>query len=420
MNNGKLKYFLVGCGCAALAVILSTVGVFLWLPVTTEYVFDIPGNEDATTQQAFAQSEQSTPIATPSLIQTEVSPAPIGTSIVTSEPSNLRVDISSSEYLSTLYQAVSPGVVSIFVTVTEEGRTGQAGGSGFVFDEEGHIVTNNHVVENADIVVIVFQDGSEALADVVGTDRYSDLAVVKVDQLPESARPLPLGDSNEVETGDWAIAIGNPFGLNSSMSIGIISAIGRTIPSGAASFAIPMAIQTDAAINPGNSGGPLLNLQGQVIGVNAQIASNSVVASNAGVGFSIPSEIVRRVVPTLIEVGVYQWSWLGIEGASVNLFIAEGNDLPTAHGVYVASVIPGGPAEQAGIRGGVDFVSVNGLEVPTGGDVIIQADGMLIIDYAALQALIAQKKPDDEIELVILRDGERQTITVPLAPRPDN
>ena len=420
MNDGKLKYFLVGCGCAALAVFVLLAGVFLWLPVGTEYVFNVPGDGDAMTQQAFDQTGQGTPIATPSLIQTEVAPAPIGTPIVTGEPSDLQVDISSSEYLSRLYQAVSPGVVSIFVTVTEEGRTGQAGGSGFVFDEEGHIVTNNHVVENAEIVVIVFQDGSEALADVVGTDRYSDLAVLRVEQLPESVHSLPLGDSNEVETGDWAIAIGNPFGLNSRMSVGIISAIGRTIPSGAASFAIPMAIQTDAAINPGNSGGPLLNLGGQVIGVNAQIASNSAVAANAGVGFSIPSEIVRRVVPTLIEVGVYQWPWLGIEGASVNLFIAQGNDLPTEHGVYVASVIPGGPAEQAGIRGGVEFVSVNGLKVPTGGDVIIEADGTLINDYADLQALIAQKEPGDEMELVILRDGEEQNFTVSLGPRPTN
>jgi S1-C subfamily serine protease len=231
--------------------------------------------------------------------------------------------------------------VSINVLVNDAGQSGQGTGSGFIFDQEGHIVTNNHVVENANLVVVIFQDGSESIAEVVGTDPYSDLAVVKVDEMPESALPLPLGDSSTVLTGDWVVAIGNPFGFNSSMSIGIISAIGRTIPTGT-SFSIPEVIQTDAAINPGNSGGPLLNLQGQVIGVNAQIASNGVMA-NAGVGFSIPANTVRRVVPTLIETGSFQWSWLGIEGTSVNLFIAKANNTTVEGGAYIVHVIPGGP-----------------------------------------------------------------------------
>ena len=201
--------------------------------------------------------------------------------------------------------------------------------------------------------------------------------------------------------------------------MGIVSAIGRTIPSGATPFSIPMAIQTDAAINPGNSGGPLLNLEGQVIGVNAQIASNGVQA-NAGVGFSIPAEIVRRVVPTLIQVGVFQWAWLGVEGTSVDLFIAQANELSVERGAYIVRTVSGGPAEQAGLQGGMDTVSVDGLDVPTGGDVIIGADGTPITEYADLQALIAMQDPGTAIELTVLRNGERQRITVTLAPRPNN
>ncbi len=415
MKNDKLKTFLAGCGCAGLVAVILVAGVFLWLPIAGQWSGQIPGND--VTLTASDPFESGTPVAVPSLIQTQVAPAPLGTPIVTEEANVPGVNPISSAYLSQLYQAVSPGVVSIYVMVNDSGRTGQAAGSGFIFDQSGDIVTNNHVIENAKLVVVIFQDGTESTAEVIGTDPYSDLAVVKVDHLPDTVQALPLGDSNSVTTGDWVVAIGNPFGLNSSMSIGIISAIGRTIPSGAASFSIPMAIQTDAAINPGNSGGPLLNLQGQVIGVNAQIASNGVKA-NAGVGFSIPTDIVRRVVPTLIDVGDYQWPWLGIEGTSVNIFIAQANDLSTDKGVYIINAVTGGPAEQAGIQGEADPLSINGLDVPTGGDVIMEADGTLLNDYADLQALIAQKKPGQKIELVILRDGEQINVTATLDPRP--
>ncbi len=202
------------------------------------------------------------------------------------------------------------------------------------------------------------------------------------------------------------------------MSLGIVSAVGRTIPA-SNSFSIPEAIQTDAAINPGNSGGPLLNLQGQVVGVNAQIASNGVRA-NAGVGFSIPSNIVRRVVPTLIDTGTFQWPWLGIEGTSVNLFIAQANNVSVEKGAYVVNVVPGGPADQAGLQGGAELVSVNGVQVPTGGDIIIAANGEQINDYTELLTMIANQEPGTNMELTILRNGQEQSVTVTLGPRPSS
>lgn len=415
--NEKTKYFLAGCGCAVLLAALVVSGVFLGVPLAGQWLLQFSSNGG--TQQPFGSTDMSTPVTTPTLIQTQVAPAPIGTPIISEPDITPGLESVSSDFLNQLYENVSTGVVSISVLVNSSGQSGQAAGSGFIFDESGHIVTNNHVVENADLVVVVFHDGTEERARVVGTDPYSDLAVVKVDQIPDTAQPLPLGDSNSVTTGDWVVAIGNPFGLSSSMSVGIVSAIGRTIPTGGTPFSIPMAIQTDAAINPGNSGGPLLNLEGQVIGVNAQIASGGTQA-NAGVGFAIPSEIVRRVAPTLTEVGTFQWSWLGVEGTSVNLFIAQANNLPVERGAYIVRTVPGGPAGQAGLQGGSEIVTVDGIDVPTGGDVIIEADRVQIYDYADLQALIAMEEPGTTIDLTILRDGEQQQISVTLAPRPNN
>jgi 2-alkenal reductase len=416
MDSGRIKVFLAGCGCATLLAVLLVTAIAFGFPIAGQWALQIPG--DQATQQPFGSPEQGTPIATPSLIQAESSPAPVGTPIITGGNIAENQEIVSSDFLSQLYQSVSPGVVSINVLVNNAGLNGQSAGSGFVFDEAGHIVTNNHVVENANLVIVTFQDGSESKAEIVGTDPYSDLAVIRVEQLPDSATPLPIGDSNTIVTGDWVVAIGNPFGLNSSMTLGIVSAVGRTIPVNN-SFSIPEAIQTDAAINPGNSGGPLLNLQGQVIGVNAQIASGGTMA-NAGVGFSIPANTVRRVVPTLIDVGVFQWPWLGIEGTSVNLFIAQANNLAVKKGAYIVNVIPGGPADQAGLQGGTELVSVDGVDVPTGGDVIIAADGETIEDYSELLVVIASHEPGTSIELTVLRNGEEQQVTVTLGPRPTN
>jgi 2-alkenal reductase len=392
---------------------LLVVGLFFGFPFVAQRGIEIP--RFGITQQPTGFFEQGSSAPTPTLIPEVAPPAQVGTPIIP-KTGGTNPQFISSDFLRQLYQSVSPGVVSIDVLVNNAGQTGQAAGSGFVYDQAGHIVTNNHVVENANLVVVVFQDGSEAKANVVGTDPYSDLAVVKVEKLPDSATPLPLGDSSTVQTGDWVVAIGNPFGLSSSMSLGIVSAVGRTIPTGT-SFSIPEAIQTDAAINPGNSGGPLLNMQGQVVGVNAQIASNGAMA-NSGVGFAIPVNTVRQVIPTLIDVGAYQWSWLGIEGTSVNTFIAQANNASVDRGAYIVHVVPGSPAEQAGLQGGDSLTTIDGVDVPTGGDIITQLDGKAINDYSELLTLIAEKKPGTSVTLTILRNGQQQQVNATLAPRP--
>ena len=275
----------------------------------------------------------------------------------------------------------------------------------------------NHVVADALQVTVIFYNGFEANAEIVGTDADSDLAVVKVDSLVEGAHPLPLGDSDLVEVGEWVIAIGNPFSLGGSMSLGIVSAKGRSIPSGVAGFVIPEAIQTDAAINPGNSGGPLLNLKGEVIGINAQIASGSS-GAGSGVGFAIPSNIIRRVVPVLITDGAYEWPWLGVEGADLNLMLQEANGLDVQQGAYINTVISGGPADKAGLMGSSGTRQVGAFSVPVGGDVVIKADGQSVNDFDDLLSIVASKEPGAVLRLTILRDGKQQEITATLEARP--
>jgi S1-C subfamily serine protease len=300
------------------------------------------------------------------------------------------------------YEQLNPGVVNIKVVVQRGGQTGEAAGSGFIIDNQGHIVTNNHVVEGAVEVVVVYYDGFEVQADIVGTDADSDLAVLHVNQLTDGAHLLELGNSDNVQVGEWVIAIGNPFGLGSSMTTGIVSAVGRTIQSGVTPFSIPQAIQTDAAINPGNSGGPLIDLNGSVIGVNAQIATGGTQA-NAGVGFAIPVNVVRRVAPVLIAQGVYQWPYLGIEGGSIGLLLQQAQNLPTQRGAIIGAVTPGGPADQAGIQPG---------------DIIVEANGKPVNNIDDLLVQIASSEPGDKLNLTILRNGQRQQVTATLIARP--
>jgi S1-C subfamily serine protease len=300
------------------------------------------------------------------------------------------------------YEQLNPGVVNIKVVVQRGGQTGEAAGSGFIIDNQGHIVTNNHVVEGAVEVVVVYYDGFEVQADIVGTDADSDLAVLHVNQLTDGAHLLELGNSDNVQVGEWVIAIGNPFGLGSSMTTGIVSAVGRTIQSGVTPFSIPQAIQTDAAINPGNSGGPLIDLNGSVIGVNAQIATGGTQA-NAGVGFAIPVNVVRRVAPVLIAQGVYQWPYLGIEGGSIGLLLQQAQNLPTQRGAIIGAVTPGGPADLAGIQPG---------------DIIVEANGKPVNNIDDLLVQIASSEPGDKLNLTILRNGQRQQVTATLIARP--
>jgi len=412
MSNKQFA-ILAAAGCLALVVL-----IVIALPL----VLYLPGRLSAQVPRAAAQT---TPTIAPQVIKTQqalptLTPRPrVTEGSRTREPAVGAVQgLQQGVDLTELYQQLSPGVVSIQVFMRLGPQVGEGAGSGFILDERGHIVTNNHVVSGAERVTVIYASGIEAEAEIVGVDQDSDLAVIRVDPATyaDGVGPLPLGDSDQVAPGEWVVAIGNPFGLGGSVTLGIVSATGRLIPSGATSFSIPQAIQTDAAINPGNSGGPLLNLDGEVIGVNAQIATGGSQA-NAGVGFAIPSNVVRRVAPSLIETGGYQWPWMGVEGTSVNLLLQQANDLETQRGAYINRVISGSPADRAGLRGSTGQTSVQGIIVPTGGDVVIEADGEQVRDFADLLVATAFRNVGDEMQLTVLRNGERITTTVTLAAR---
>ena len=270
--------------------------------------------------------------------------------------------------LSSLYELVLPGVVSIG---TDLGQ-----GSGFVFDNEGHVVTNQHVVEGSSTVEVAFSSGFKAHGTVIGSDADADIAVIQVDAPAEQIHPLAIGDSNSLQVGQSVVAIGNPFGLNGTMTLGIISGLGRTQPAhfpDGGIFSTADVIQTDAAINPGNSGGPLFNLNGEVVGVNQSIRTTNVDATtgnavNSGVGFSISINLVKRVVPGLIRDGKYEYPYLGLSSSELGLAEIEALGLNTYTGAYVVDVVPGGPADEAGIRAGETPTSVPNLNA--GGDLI--------------------------------------------------
>lgn len=354
-------------------------------------------------------------------------PTPVMNIATVAVPASLPAEPIDMEYqdslLTSLYERVYPGVVSI-QTLTQEG---DGLGSGFVYDKQGHIITNFHVVEGADDLEVDFPSGLKVRGKVIGEDLDSDLAVIKVDA-PESALfPLELGDSDKIKVGQTVVAIGNPFGLSGTMTTGIISARGRTLdslrttPEGL-NFTAGGIIQTDAAINPGNSGGPLLDLQGRVIGINRAIRTNSFGAigtpTNSGVGFAVPVNIVRRVVPSLIEYGKYDYPYLGISShPEISLIEQEALRLPQANGAYIVEVVPGGPADQAGLRGGRTSSPIPGL--PAGGDLIIAVDGRPVQVFAEMLAyLMENKSPGETIVLTIIRDNEQKEVTVTLGRRP--
>lgn len=322
--------------------------------------------------------------------------------------------------LEALYQQVLPGVVSI--------QTGASQGSGFVFDSQGHVVTNQHVVEGASDVEVSFSSGFIARGTVIGSDVDADIAVIKVDAPAEQIRPLAIGDSNTLNVGEQVVAIGNPFGLSGTMTLGIVSGLGRTqfasaAPNGGGFFSTADIIQTDAAINPGNSGGPLFNLQGEVVGVNRSIYTESFNeltgnAVNSGVGFSISINLVKRIVPYLIRDGQYEYPYLGISSSSeLGLADIEALGLNTYTGAYVLSVTPGGPADQAGIRGGNRATNLEGLQA--GGDIITAIDGQPVANFDALLSyLTTNKSPGETVVLTVLRDGQPLDIPVTLGSRP--
>jgi S1-C subfamily serine protease len=332
--------------------------------------------------------------------------------------------VSSQDTLVSLYKQVNPGIVAIRVLTPDGGGLG----SGFVIDMQGHIVTNYHVVENETDLEVAFPSGYKVRGEVIGTDLDSDLAVVKVDAPANELHPLTFGDSDLVQVGQTVVAIGDPFGYEGTMTVGIVSSLGRTLRSlhttaDGGSFSASDIIQTDAAINPGNSGGPLLNLNGEVVGINQAIQTNNFSLTgeptNSGIGFAISSNIVKRVTPYLISDGKYDYPYLGItsKGSDLTLLEQEALGLPRSTGVYVTGVTDGGPAEKAGLRGGNQDTSVPGLQA--GGDLIIAVDEQPVVTYNDLIGyLVKSKSPGDKINLTIIRDGKQMNVDLTLDKRP--
>lgn len=334
-----------------------------------------------------------------------------------------------------IYQKAVPSVVNIQVIQGLEGNDGTGAfpnvpgapedflergeGSGFVWDDKGRIVTNQHVIDGVEIVTVIFSDRTQVLAKVLGGDTDSDLAVLELLEPVDGLVPIDLGDSSDVLVGQLAIAIGAPFGQEFTMTSGIVSAVGRTIRSGFSQFTIPEVIQTDAPINPGNSGGPLLDRHGRVMGINTQIISRS--GSNAGVGLAVPINIAKMVVPALIADGKYEYSWLGISGGPVRSDVVQLMDLPEGtQGALVITVREGGPADDGGLTGSDRTEVVNGIQYALGGDTITGVDGSQVRDMTDLIVYLTNNtRPGDEITLeVIHQDGSSEALPVVLGTRP--
>lgn len=321
-----------------------------------------------------------------------------------------------------IYKAASPGVVEITVVSKATAATRnspfgtretESGGSGFVIDASGHIVTNAHVVEGATAIRVAFASGRELDAKLIGTDNSTDIAVIKVELPAAELKVLSLADSTTLEVGQGVVAIGSPFGLEGTITAGIISALGRDITS-PNNYPIGNTIQTDAAINHGNSGGPLLDDTGKVIGVNAQIQSDG--GGNNGVGFAIPSSTVKSVAAQLIATGKVQHPFLGARITTISQRVATAIGIP--RGVWIAAVTSGGPSATAGLKAGSVLKTVDGARYATDGDIITAAAGKAVLSTNDLRAAIAALKPGDKIELQVSRSGETRTVTVTLGTRP--
>lgn len=319
-----------------------------------------------------------------------------------------------------LYNQVNPSVVNIIVYTTDNNELFPSGqGSGFVYDPDGHIITNAHVIHGADDVEVVFSDNTTGQAEIIGEDLHSDLAVVKAEKMPQGVQPLPFGDINDIAVGQTVVAIGNPFGLGGTLTRGIVSALGRTIPA-LTSFSIPQAIQTDAPINPGNSGGPLLNLKGEVIGVNAQIETTGENRANSGVGFAIPVSIVTRVIPGLIENGKFEWAWFGVRGSSLNPSLIEAMKIPFDKGAYLIDVIENGPSAKANLQGATRETNINGRSIIIGGDVITAINGQPVSSFDDLLIYISLfASPNQDVTVTIWRNGEYEDVDIRLEARPE-
>ena len=365
-----------------------------------------PVDEDAVVREVVATVEARLPDPQETIV--EAVELPIVTSAQLAP-----MDLSLQDTFVNVYARINPSVVHIFVfDEIEETSLPLGTGSGFVYDSEGYIVTNNHVIADGERFEVSFADGTHRAAALVGTDVDSDLGVIKVEDLPPNVQPIALGDSRQVKVGQFVIAIGNPFGEAGSMTIGIISGLGRTLESqriaeGGGRYSLPEVIQTDAAINPGNSGGPLLSLDGEVIGVNSAISTRT--GTNSGVGFSIPVNAVRQIVPKLITDGAYEYPFMGVRMLSLDLELQDQLDLPQLSGAYVTEVTLDSPAEDSGLIG------KNG----PGGDLIVAVDEQSVTTSDDLIAyLVFETRVGDIIELTVLRDGEEVVLPLTLGARP--
>ena len=328
------------------------------------------------------------------------------------------LSVEKSLSLVELFEKSEEGVVRIDVVKINSFREGNSVGSGFVFDLFGNIITNAHVIDNADNITVTFLDGSQYNASIVGMDKFTDIAVINVEEKPDYLHPLEIGDSSALKVGEPVAAIGNPFGLSGSMTSGIVSQIGRLLPSHDTGFSIPNVIQTDAAINPGNSGGPLLNMNGKVMGINTAIQSGT--GQSAGIGFAVPSNTISKVVPVLITEGKYSHPWIGISGQDINPDLAKIRNLNHSKGFLIVTVIPDSPAEMAGLKGVSEIEKIDNKEYPKDGDIIISVDGKEVRKISdILIHLQEEKSVGDEMILGIIRDGEQMDIILTLVVRPD-
>ena len=386
-----------------------------------------PTNTPAATSIAASSVESSAttaPLTAPAAVPTVVPTA-------TSDADANLLLAAFEEILSGIYESVVPSVVYIRVPTAANSSLGRtqgvpeeflwSAGSGFVWDREGHIVTNHHVVEEVigreDAVTVIFADSTQARGTVVGSDPHSDLAVIKLEETDLDLKPVALGDSTQVKVGQLTVAIGAPFGQEFTMTSGIVSAVGRNI-SGQSQFTIPEAIQTDSAINPGNSGGPLLDRNGQVIGINTRIISRS--GSFSGVGMAVPINIAKRVVPPLISDGEFDYPWLGVSIASVTDLYVDKMDLPErTRGALIITTVEGSPADRAGLRDSDSTIEIDGAPYPAGGDIVIAIGPHDVSNSSELIShLTYHNSPGDTVTLTVLRDGQLEEIEVTLGQRP--
>ncbi len=333
------------------------------------------------------------------------------------EINNLISTKSKTLSLIDIFEKAEPGVVRVNTQRNQtEGGTGGVG-SGFVFDKKGHIITNAHVIEDSTKTVVTFLDGRSYNAQIIGVDKYTDIGVIKVDADLKLLHPLSLGNSSNLQVGEPITAIGNPFGLSGSMTSGIISQMGRLLPSGSG-YSIPDVIQTDAAINPGNSGGPLLNMRGDIVGINTAIQSST--GEFTGVGFAIPSQTVAKIVPTLISEGEYKHPWIGISGRDIDPDMANVLGLKDALGFLIITIVEDSPASDAGLIGSNKTIEVEGRDYSVGGDIILAVDG---IDVRKIDDILIHlqrvKTVGDQMNLEILRDNRTTNVTIILQERPN-